>query len=107
RRVATCGLRICPASPRVADTTITCAPLTIYLAKVPPAQKDSSSGWANTPRMRGSRSVEKVFIDDPPFWSSSSLLALCLFNEEIQAMRAALLSWMVGRPLAWVFHREG
>src|SRR5688500_15312641 len=53
RRVARRASRICPAWPRVADTTMTSAPSAAYLASVPPATKTSSSGWAKTPRMRG------------------------------------------------------
>src|SRR5437764_3272031 len=52
-RVAAVASRIWPVSPRVAETTIASDPWAEYLANVPPTQKTSSSGWANTPSRRG------------------------------------------------------
>src|SRR3954454_11547839 len=53
RRVAMRASRICPAWPLVAEMTIISDPAAAYFASVPPATNTSSSGWANTPRMRG------------------------------------------------------
>ena len=54
-RVAAPASRIWPAPPLVSETTRTSAPALAYLARVPPAQRVSSSGWAKTPSTRGGR----------------------------------------------------
>ena len=53
RLVAVAASRIWPASPCVRDTIAVTAPAPAHRAIVPPTQKTSSSGWANSPRTRG------------------------------------------------------
>ncbi len=57
-RVAALASLIWPAPPLVSEITRTSAPALAYLAKVPPAQTVSSSGWAKIPNTRRGRRLE-------------------------------------------------